>query len=69
MFKRCGRCQNTLSADEFGVDRSTADKLTSYCLLCKRDLNHEYYVKNRAQINERDRKSYQESKANKGKTS
>jgi len=62
MFKRCSRCRATKSADSFGVDRHTADRLTAYCKHCRSELNREYYLANRDEILARDRQRYHQGK-------
>ncbi|CAE6803029.1 hypothetical protein R75461_05280 [Paraburkholderia nemoris] len=62
MLKHCTRCGFTKPAYEFGFDRQSSDRLTSYCLVCKSTLNREYYQRNKERLNERDKARYQASK-------
>jgi len=65
MFKRCGRCRVIKPTDSFGVDRSTADRLTAYCKHCRSELNREYYLANRDEILARDRQRYHQERKTK----
>ncbi len=63
MPKLCQRCHFVKAADQFGCDRQKADKLTSYCLLCKSELNAQYHERNKEWINKRDRRKYWERRS------
>lgn len=42
-MKRCSHCGLSKGTDQFHVDRSTADGLTSYCKACRKALHHEWF--------------------------
>ncbi len=46
-FKTCSNCQNEKDFAEFSKDKYSKDKLTSQCLICRRQSRRESYQKNR----------------------
>ena len=73
--KLCPSCKRELPISAFGLNSKANDKLSCYCLECKRKKHREYYLKNRNKIlkknteymasdkgKEYSRKRYQENK-------
>lgn len=60
--KICPLCKRELSSDSFGLDNATKDKLTCWCLECKRQKYKEYYIDNRDKVLQKNAKWFAENK-------
>lgn len=60
--KVCRRCNLTKLVGQFGVDRAKPDRLTTFCLACKSDLNHAYYEQHREYFSARNRAAREAAK-------
>ena len=60
--KRCPKCEQGLSIDAFGKNRSTKDGLQGYCRVCNKESCGNYHKRNRGKHNQRDREYYKQNR-------
>lgn len=49
-MKKCGRCRETKSFEEFGRNKSRSDGLSPNCKECRRTYNYQWNAENRSKV-------------------
>ena len=49
----CSRCKNNKEVSEFGVNKHTKSGFQSFCKLCNKECQKEFYIKNRSKVLQR----------------
>lgn len=52
-MKRCGRCNNSVSLQEFSKNKTRADGLSNWCKPCQRSYYKQYRMLNKQALNEK----------------